>query len=81
MSSENQRGPGFKSTGSTKLANAGMVSMIHGHADKPPKAQEKETSNTAPLRGSTSPGKEVGTPCAEIVRVTLRHANVLQDAA
>lgn len=78
VSSENQRGPGFKSTGSTKLANAGMVSMTHGHAYKTPKAstQEKETSNTAQLRGSTPPGKEVGTPCAEIVRVTLRHANV-----
>lgn len=69
VSSENQRGPGFKSTGSTKLANAGMVSMTHGHAYKTPKAstQEKETSNTAQLRGSTPPGKEVGTPCAEIV--------------
>ena len=56
--------------------------MTHGHADKPPMASthEKETSNTAPLRGSTPPGKEVETPCAEIVRVTLRHANVLQDA-
>ena len=82
VSPGNQRGPGFGSGGSSKLANTDMVSTTHGHADGPEAArQEKETFNTVPLRGSTPPGEEVGTPCAEIVRATLRRANVPQDAA
>ena len=83
VSPENQREPGFRKAGSTKLADAGMVPTTHGHAHGPPETpmQEKENSNTAPLKGSTPPGEEVGTPCAEINTVTLRRTNVLQDIA